>query len=67
MGKDTEGMSTLKEMNYRLQEMPDGCWNCRFSTIDGTACRKQGMSEDPPHFERIRFNGICSRYEKEAV
>jgi hypothetical protein len=63
MGKDTEGMSTLKEMNYHVQDMPDGCWNCKQCTIDLNSLICLAADVDDEVHER----GICSRYEKEAV
>jgi hypothetical protein len=56
-------MSTLKEMNYRVQDMPDGCWNCKQCTIDLNSLICLAADVDDEVHER----GICSRYEKEAV
>ena len=65
-------MSTLKEMNYREQTMPDGCWNCKHGgdvdrcelAMDSVPVGECG-GEPIWGFEFISVDGICDRYEKD--
>jgi hypothetical protein len=80
MGKDTEGMSTLKEMNYRLQDMPNGCWNCRFDFPNGICClaldeafkdcHGRATRKEKKEYEaraKTTPNGRCDAHEKGAI
>ena len=53
-------MPTLKEMNYRKQQMPDGCWNCthhfEWAFDYGEACREAGDVD-------VGINGVCDRFK----
>jgi hypothetical protein len=73
-------MPTLKQMNYRLQDMPDGCWNCRFDFPTGTCCKAldeafKDCKGRASRGEKATFmaeaktspSGHCEQHEKEAV
>lgn len=61
-------MPTLKEMNYRVQEMPDGCWNCEHhrwsSDRECLLTKGKNLADMASHVAQV---GICDNYKKEAV
>lgn len=54
-------MSTLKDMHYREQTMPDGCWNCLYRK-GGVCCKVPGSM--PSYRYIVELNGICDKWEK---
>jgi len=67
-------MPTLKDMNYREQEFPDGCNNCIFQ--NGFTCKltknghylgttPDGWTVQLEH-EQVYGIGICDEYRKEV-
>jgi hypothetical protein len=63
-------MSTLAEMGYHVQDMPDGCWNCKHYGQLWYECWQAPRIESGTPFveehSKVEFNGICDRHEKEG-
>ena len=57
-------MPTLKEMNYREQEMPNGCWNCKH-VFNGQG--EPNFCQMVKSWPNVKPGGICDHYKKVRV